>query len=244
MISGGPGEQLRPGGVQPLLALAFLGSGAALVMAILFGAPLGLLLALVGVFTGITLVLKWRHTATAARPLLQARLVTGLVAGALATGGYDAVRWMVVTLGWMEFWPFDSFPLFGALILGPNAPRIWTQVVGIAYHLMNGVGFAVAYCLLLGGRDWRLGVVWALGLELAMVSLYPSWLNLDAVLREFTVVSLVGHVTYGAVLGAISQRRLTGVRRYEQVYDVLARQQPASGRPTSDRPGTLPGRRR
>lgn len=33
-----------------------------------------------------------------------------------------------------------------------------------------------------------------------MVSFYPGWLGLEA-LREFFTITVLGHVTYGAVLG-------------------------------------------
>jgi hypothetical protein len=60
--------------------------------------------------------------------------------------------------------------------------------------------------LVLGGRHWAYGVGWALLLELAMLTVYPIWLGLQAVLAEFTAVLVVGHLAYGSTLGWFSQR--------------------------------------
>ena len=45
-------------------------------------------------------------------------------------------------------------------------------------------------------------------LEIAMFSIYPSWLHLQAVMQEFTIVSISGHLVYGAVLGLFCNRFL------------------------------------
>jgi hypothetical protein len=57
----------------------------------------------------------------------------------------------------------------------------------------------------LGTRGWREGILWALGLELAMVAVYPGWLHIGALLEEFVAVSLIGHLAYGSVLGSLSR---------------------------------------
>ena len=41
-----------------------------------------------------------------------------------------------------------------------------------------------------------------------MLSIYPRWLDLKAVMAEFTMVSMSGHIVYGSVLGRISQLQL------------------------------------
>jgi hypothetical protein len=45
-------------------------------------------------------------------------------------------------------------------------------------------------------------------LEIAMFSIYPSWLHLQAVMQEFTIVSIAGHFAYGSVLGLFCNRFL------------------------------------
>ncbi|MGH2350790.1 MAG: hypothetical protein ACRDI2_13765, partial [Chloroflexota bacterium] len=187
------GQPVRRSAAQPLLAVAFLASGAALVIAIISGAPLGVVLGLLGLAAGLTVALRWTHADARGRALAGARLRVGLAAGILATGAYDGTRWLVVTLGGLQFWPFESFPLFGYLIAGQEIPRSAAYAVGTAYHLLNGLAFAISYSMLLGGRKWWWAVGWALGLEAAMLTIYPTWLNLDSVMKEFTAVSLLGH---------------------------------------------------
>jgi hypothetical protein len=47
-----------------------------------------------------------------------------------------------------------------------------------------------------------------MGLEAAMLTVYPGWLDLEAVMEEFVTVSVFGHLAYGTALGIISQRWL------------------------------------
>jgi hypothetical protein len=77
------------------------------------------------------------------------------------------------------------------------------------YHVSNGILFGTAYTLLLGQQRWWCGIAWSLGLELAMLCLYPLWLDLRSVMGEFTVMSVTGHLAYGAVLGLGCQRWLS-----------------------------------
>jgi hypothetical protein len=41
----------------------------------------------------------------------------------------------------MDFYPFETFNIFGQLIIGETAPRALTFVVGTTYHLLNGHRF-------------------------------------------------------------------------------------------------------
>jgi hypothetical protein len=131
-----------------------------------------------------------------------------MVAGLAATAAYDASRLLLVYLGRLPLSPFETFGIFGQLIAGDGRPGWLTYGVGTAYHILNGTAFGICYCFLLGGRNWKCGVAWGLGLEAGMLALYPGWLQLDAVLVEFTTMSFVGHLFYGGVLGLVSQRRL------------------------------------
>ena len=71
--------------------------------------------------------------------------------------------------------------------------------------MANGLGFALAYDLVLGYRGWWAGVAWALVLEALMASLYRGWLGLRA-LEEFLAVSVVGHLVYGTILAGRAER--------------------------------------
>jgi hypothetical protein len=193
---------------QVLLTMAMLASGIALIVSVLTGLPLWLTLGLLGTTAILLVSLRWLQSDEAARQCLWAQLLSGMVAGLAATAAYDASRFLLVYLGRLPLSPFETFGIFGQLIAGDGRPGWLTYGVGTAYHILNGTAFGIGYCFLLGGRNWKWGVAWGLGLEAGMLALYPGWLQLDAVLVEFTTMSFVGHLFYGAVLGLVSQRRL------------------------------------
>jgi hypothetical protein len=195
---------------QLLLTAAALTSGAALVVAIKVRINLGLTLVCLGAMAGTTFRLRWLKSDSERRRDIKARTRTGLVAGALATLGYDLSRLLIVTAAQMTFWPFHAFPQFGLLIIG-QAASLWAAwTVGTIYHYVNGIAFAIGYCYLFGGRNWKWGIAWGLGLEAAMFTIYPGWLNLDAVMAEFTMVSVSGHVVYGSILGVVAMQQHHG----------------------------------
>jgi len=188
------------------LSLAFLSSGAALLMYILFRVSLGL--ALICSFAFVVAVLARRFFAldpTRRLKLIQ-QIGSGILIGLLATAAYDLSRLTIVETFSMNVWPFEALRFFGYAIAGEEISRSTAVAVGALYHVTNGIFFSVSYCLLLAGRSWFYGVIWALGLEVLMFTVYPTWLNLDAVMKEFTVVSLAGHLAYGSVLGAMARR--------------------------------------
>jgi hypothetical protein len=187
----------------PFLALAGLSSGIALMLAILFDVSLPLTLALLIALALAVGWARWAASGPLVRLFLRRQLLAGLVAGVVATAAYDLTRLLLYAAGGLVFFPLEALRIFGELLLGADASAFATWVAGGLYHEFNGITFAIAYALLAGGRPWMTGVAWALGLELAMVSLYPSWLDLDAVLPEFLGLSLTGHLAYGAAVGAI-----------------------------------------
>ncbi len=136
----------------------------------------------------------------------------GAAAGVLATLAYDAVRWLLVTLLHWTFWPFDVFPIFGQAIGGTGLSSTQAIALGMLYHYTNGVMFAVAYTILFGTAGWWAGILWALGLEALMLSVYPGWLHPKA-FGEFVSVSMLGHVAYGAVIGSLGRAWLHGSGR-------------------------------
>ena len=147
----------------------------------------------------------------------------GLLAGALALVGYDLSRLLYVRITGSAFWPFETFRLFGQLLAGPDAPPATILLTGTAYHVANGLSFAVAYTVLFGYRGWWAGLLWALMLESLMLAFYPAWLGLRS-LNDFLVISLLGHTVYGLILGTVSRRLLLrpvrGVRSEEGVQPV------------------------
>lgn len=187
----------------PLVRLAGvlgLGTGSALVTHILLDVSLRQML-LAEAFLGALLVL-WlsRRLGPAERPHVLRRLKAGLGGGAAATATYDAFRALLLASGLLVYYqPFEAIRAFGILLVGEGRESlVWGA--GILYHLANGVGFGIFYAFLLGKRGWWAGVLWALALELFMVSLYPSWLGITLG-AEFLKVSILAHVFYGVVLG-------------------------------------------
>jgi hypothetical protein len=206
----------EPAGVDELgvrrraaLALLPLSTGGAVVVAILIvrDSLLWPTLVLVG-GTGITAVALARGLPAAARRELGSRVRVGLVAGALATVVYDLVRYVLVAaLGW-SVRPFEVFALFGRLLIGDDAARVWQYLAGTGFHLANGLGFAVGYLIVVRRPGVLSAVVWALVLETFTILLYPSWLGLSAV-AEFFSMSMAGHLAYGCVLGVVAARGVT-----------------------------------
>jgi hypothetical protein len=206
-------SRVRPKKPQVILAIAAMVSGAALVVTIFTKVSLAVTLSCLGIFALIIVVFKWSRTSAIERPVIKKKALTGIIAGFVATVAYDISRLLLVMIGGLKFWPFETFVLFGKLIIGEGASRTAAYAVGTAYHFFNGMLFAVAYCFLFGGRNWKFGVLWALALEASMFTIYPGWLDLKAVMKEFTIVSLLGHVVYGAILGILAQRWLTSIHK-------------------------------
>jgi hypothetical protein len=111
---------------------------------------------------------------------------------------------------------FKVFPRFGAMVLGQPIGQseysLATHLVGWTYHFSNGATFGVMYLALIGDgrrRHWSWAVLFAMGLELAMlVPPYPRVFNIPLTAR-FAVVTLPAHAIFGAGLGG-SVRWLAG----------------------------------
>lgn len=203
---------LEVGRARYALGAAGLATGAALLVFFLAGVALWLSLGATVALAGIAARWAWTRLAPAERPEVRRRASAGLVSGVAALASYDASRFLVVRLAGTAFWPFDTLMRFGELLVGSGAPQLLVFAAGTAYHVANGLGFALAYALVLGYRGWWAGVAWALALETLMVSFYPGWLGLRA-LEEFLAVSLLGHLAYGAVLGWSCRALLVRHRR-------------------------------
>jgi hypothetical protein len=159
----------------PQLALgsASMGSGGALIITILAKVPLWTTLLAFAAYGCSVSALLWSRASPASRRQIVRRLKVGLIAGAFATAAYDGSRYLIVTAGSLNYWPFETFLLFGRSIAGAGLTRDEAYVVGTAYHCLNGLLFAVAYAFLLGRRHWLSGVAFAIVLEITVFSLYP-----------------------------------------------------------------------
>jgi hypothetical protein len=160
-----------------LLALPLAG-GVGLLVYVLVGVSLPLAMGVTGVLGVAALASMLARTPAVDQYVLRQRLRVGLGAGLLATGAYDLVRFLAVRAFGFTFWPFESFEIFGRLIVGDRLRAPWPLAVGTLYHLFNGVGFAVAFVLLVRRPGLWSGLLWAMCLEGLMVSVYPAWLRI------------------------------------------------------------------
>lgn len=189
------------------LAILFLFSGASLLVFIYLKLNLGLVLL---AFFGISYFLFKKTTAllpATQQHQINTAIKNGASFGVLGTLFYDLTRYLIVAIFQMKFNPFMSFYHFGNAIIGHSGNQNLALLIGALYHLLNGVAFATAYVIVFRGRHWLWGIAWALVLEAFIFSIYPGWLNLAAVMAEFTVVSLIGHVAYGLTIGLLNQRK-------------------------------------
>jgi hypothetical protein len=157
---------------------------------------------------------RWKGT----RELWRAVWI-GTIAGLLAAVGYDLFRLPFV---FAHQWGIDSivpsmnlfkmFPAFGAMVLGEPAGQsdysLVAHIVGWIYHFSNGATFGVMYLAMVGGesrRHWGWAVVFALGLELAMLSTpYSATFNIPLT-TQFILVTIAAHAIFGIVLGLSSR---------------------------------------
>lgn len=189
------------------MAILPLSTAAGLVVYILAGISLPLAILLLLAVGLAVAILIWRKTPTHTRPALKRRFTCGLVAGICATLAYDLSRYLLVSSGNFSFSPFHVFSIFGRLIIGESASPTTALIVGTGYHISNGVGLGVAYLFIFPRPGIWTALLWSAVLELFMISLYPSWLNLKA-LDELASISIFGHLFYGLALGAVARRML------------------------------------
>jgi hypothetical protein len=139
------------------------------------------------------------------RRLLLNRLLIGTIGGVLGLLAYDVGRWLIQTLFPLDFDAFRPILSFGSLITGDPVTSLSAAAAGWAYHISNGLTFALVYALVAGPARWWYGLIWGGILEVGMILVYPvlfSQINYE----PFLVVSIVGHVLYGSVLGLCCER--------------------------------------
>jgi hypothetical protein len=88
--------------------------------------------------------------------------------------------------------------------LEQNVYSLPAQLVGWAYHFSNGLTFGIMYVALIGDatkRHWAWAVVFAVGLELAMLfTPYPAFFHIPLT-SKFVIVTLAAHLVFGIVMG-------------------------------------------
>ena len=131
------------------------------------------------------------------------RLLAGLWAGALATLAYDLVR---VPLVWSGIPVFKAISYFGTVILGQSSPNAASEFVGWAYHLSNGIGFALMYCAIFRTPRLWTAVLWSLFLEGAMLLTPYAEVFGYRMTPAFLTVTISSHIIYGLTLWAMLKR--------------------------------------
>ena len=198
----------RPRGVRRLrlvLGVGALFAGAALLSNIVLELPYLVVLGSGALALAVGLGVAMVRTDALGRRVVGRIALVGAVSGLVATVAYDLSKWGLSQLDPTPINPFEALPVFGQLVLGPEAPPDLLWRLGIGIHVLNGVTFGIAFAFLLGGRGVPAGIAWGLGLELFQLTLYPGWLGIDA-FAEFATISAGGHLVYGAVLGGLEGR--------------------------------------
>jgi hypothetical protein len=134
----------------------------------------------------------------------------GLLTGAIATIGLEAVRITGFELGLM---PGNLPRLMGVLLLNQFAtgPTALSDIAGWTYHFWNGASFGLIYVLLFGTcRRWvgtLFGVLIGVGFMLSPVvsALGVGFLGLGFS-RGFPVTVTLAHAVYGTILGWLAGR--------------------------------------
>jgi hypothetical protein len=142
-------------------------------------------------------------------------IVIGAFAGFTAALSYDTFRLpFVYSTRWGLTGLVPSLPLFkvfsqfGAMILGTaDRDSLAAIAVGWLYHFSNGATFGVMYAAMVNGlwrRGWPVAIVFALGLELAMLfTPYPATFGIR-VSETFVAVTLAAHFIFGVTMGLMS----------------------------------------
>ena len=152
-------------------------------------------------FGCIALLVRRRR---ASEDVLLNRLTAGLLAGVVGLLAYDLVR-VAFLVAHFPFKPFRPIEVYGLLILDRYQDTALTKAAGWAFHIWNGLAFALMYTLSVGRGRLGWALAWSMTLEVAMLASYPS---LFGIIRDwaFVTVTVTGHTAYGFGLHAIARR--------------------------------------
>ncbi len=174
-------------------------------------------IALAVALPAVLFVVAVAHRSTKRFPATATAITAGVVGGLLGTIGYDVFRVPFVYglgLGLLE--PIESY---GVLLIGSDASSALTGFAGWAYHVANGVGFAITYVLVAKGKNWKWGILWALVLETGtIVSPFAGAYGLitaDGVKWLPIGLAYAAHIPYGIAIGWAGQHadRIVGQAR-------------------------------
>jgi hypothetical protein len=134
------------------------------------------------------------------------RALSGATWGLVATLAYDAIRPLLMWIFRYHFNPYRAMPVFGALITDMSKTSAVAISVGWVYHFWNGLSFGVMFALMRPRGGPIAGFIWAMVLQGFMMWAYPELLKIRLANPGFMMAGLVGHATWGLVLGSSLRR--------------------------------------
>jgi len=139
------------------------------------------------------------------------RIWTGIWVGAASTAALDTIRLTGFSLGLM---PGNLPRMFGVLLLDQMAlgPSPLSDFVGSLYHYWVGASFGLTYTLLVGRTRWWGVVIWALLIELGMMTTPPMVVAMATGFfglkwgYGILITSVPAHIACGVAAGLLLER--------------------------------------
>lgn len=177
----------------------------------------------------VAAALRWRRLARG--------IVVGVVAGAIATIGLEAVR--ITGFRVFHSMPGDLPTLMGIqatgrIMVGANTTA---KILGYLDHYWNGALFGVIFTLIIANFPAKRGGMWAatlIGIAYGLALGYgfasgpvPRTLGIGGIfatvgVAEFRTTVYLAHAVFGAVLGALVHRFTTGMPPlWTWVFDLI-----------------------
>ena len=164
-------------------------------------------------------------------PRITNRLFKGMAAGAVASFALEAIR--IPGYMFAKWLPMDSMISLPGLLLTEKisslseVKQVIMQsgvamnlyhapldafMVGALWHFWNGATFGIVYALVIGKGKWWYGMIWAFIIEIGMM-LTPYLILMKGPFGiehmdgyNLFVITLIAHLAFGAVLGALVQK--------------------------------------
>lgn len=157
------------------------------------------------------LLVVWQMAFKLGQTRLANRIWTGIWVGAASTAALDAIRLTGFSLGLM---PGNLPRMFGVLLLDQMAlgPSPLSDFVGSLYHYWVGASFGLTYTLLVGRTRWWGVVIWALLIEVGMMTTPPMVVAMDTGLfglkwgYGILITSVPAHIACGVAAGLLLER--------------------------------------
>jgi hypothetical protein len=145
-------------------------------------------------------LLAWRGRAELLAPWAQ-RLLSGLIAGLVATLAYNLYRVGVRLVFDMPFDPFRVQPVFGQIITGLPSTHGIALAAGWGYHLWIGAMLGMVFAALRPAGGLIAGALFAAVIQIGRWAMYPGVFRAGLVDNEFFANGVVGILLWGMVLG-------------------------------------------